>query len=84
MELLSFKDLKTVELKIIKSFLSDVTIIDINDKIKEETISLRKLHGLKLPDAIIAATSKFLNLPIITADKQFAELKDIHVILYTP
>ncbi len=45
------------------------------------TIELRKQYGLKLPDAIIAATSRAAGVPLLTADKQFGKIKEIDCIL---
>ncbi len=72
----------TVEhLKRKKALLNDLTIIDINQQIKEVTIELRKRHGLKVPDCLIAATAIHLDLPLVTTDKHFDRLKD-EVALY--
>lgn len=84
MELLSFKKLTTRETAIIHDFLDDIVVIDINSKIKDDTIELRNNTILKLPDAIIAATARFLNIPILTADQQFKNIQDPQVILYYP
>ncbi len=69
--LLGFQDLKKQALLLIEEFLSSCIIIDINQTIKRITIELKQNHKLKLPDAIIAATSKYMNLPLISADKGF-------------
>ena len=58
----------------IKEFLRVCTIIDINDSIKTFTLNIKQKHKVKLPDAIIAATAKFLNLSLITADKGFSKI----------
>jgi predicted nucleic acid-binding protein len=50
------------------------TIIDL-------VINLRRNYNIKVPDAIIAASSQLLQLPLITADKGFANIKDIDCIL---
>ena len=71
LELLSFKRLTTSDKKGIEQALSQCTIIDINDGIKKETIQVRRGFGLKLPDGIIAATSQYLDIPLISADKGF-------------
>jgi len=84
LELLSFKKLTASETAVIKNFLDDIVIIDINRKIKDYTINLREAGPLKLPDSIIAATSKFLNIALLTADQAFKNIKDIQVVLYNP
>lgn len=82
LELLSFKTLTEEEIDIIKNFLDDITIIDINEKIKEYTVELRSNQKFKMPDAIIAATAKYLRIPLLTADKDFAKIKNQQIILY--
>ena len=45
------------------------TIIPLTDEIVDETIAIRKIHKIKLPDAIIAATAKTKNLTLITRNE---------------
>lgn len=80
---MSFKKLSEKEEAIIKRFLDDVIIIDINERIKDFVVDLRKKRRIKLPDAIIVATGKFLNIPLITADQQLKSISETQIILYT-
>lgn len=75
-ELLSSKRGTAEHAKRKKALLNDLTIIDINQRIKELTIDLRKRHGLKIPDCLIAATAIHLDLPLVTTDMHFDRLKD--------
>ena len=61
LELKSSKKYTLTEEKIITGILKETHILDINSQIKINTILFRKKYGLKLPDAIIAATSTFIN-----------------------
>lgn len=81
-ELLSYKNLTQKEEKNIRNFLSKFRIINIDEAIKEEAISLRKQYSLKLPDCIIAATAISLQLTFITADKQFRQIERLFLELY--
>ncbi|MGZ3952735.1 MAG: type II toxin-antitoxin system VapC family toxin [Flavisolibacter sp.] len=81
-ELLGFKGLTSVEEKNIKAFLSEFRVIYIDDTIKNETVSLRKQYGIKIPDCIIAATAISLNIPLITADKQFKKINNLLLEVY--
>jgi predicted nucleic acid-binding protein len=81
LELLSYYH-TTSELKIIKSLLNELTIIDINQLIKKYVIEIRISNKIKLPDCIIAATSKYLKIPLFTSDLDFEKVKSIDVILY--
>jgi len=78
-ELLSSKKLNIRELDTIKELLTQCTIVDPNTIIKESTINFRKEYGLKIPDALIAATSYYLNIPLLTSDKDFTSLKELSV-----
>jgi predicted nucleic acid-binding protein len=82
LELLSFKKIAEPEIKLIEGFLQHCTIIEMSSVIKENTILLRRKYGLKLPDAIIAASSLFLNAPLFTADKDMTNIKEIDLIYY--
>ena len=81
-ELLSYKGIKAKDQTILKEFLSECLIIDINQLIKENAVEIRKKYSLKLPDCIIIATSLYLNIPIISADKEFSKAEIADLVLY--
>jgi predicted nucleic acid-binding protein len=37
---------------------------------------------MKLPDAIIASSAQYLNMPLLTADKEFKKIPDLDLIIY--
>jgi len=76
-ELLCFYN-TNFEREIINKFLNLFTIVNINEEIKSNTIKLK----IKIPDAIIASSAEFLQIPLITADKGFSKLKNIEVIIF--
>lgn len=82
LELLSYKNLKTKEIKVITTFLKEIHIENISQKIKEESIKIRRSSNLKLPDCIIAATSISLQIPIFSADKDLKNIEGLDFILY--
>jgi len=82
-ELLTFQNLTVNEKQIVKNLLADCIVIGMNDGIKDKTISIRINKKLKIPDAIIAATSLYLKIPIITADEQFKKVSDLELIYYS-
>ncbi len=47
-------------------FINDAVIWDLTIPVVDETISIRKAHIIKLPDAIIAATAVSNNFKLIT------------------
>ena len=82
-ELLGFKKLKSSEEKQIKNLLSDIIIIDINTSIKQIAIDLRKKYSLKITDLLIAATSIYLDMPLVSADGVFKQVKELNLFHYT-
>ncbi len=64
----------------IKRFLGDCIIIDLNPLIKDYAIKFRRKYNLKLPDSIIAATAHYLAIPLFSADKDFLPVKEIDFI----
>ena len=82
LELLSYRNINNAEEIRIKRFISDCSLIDINESIKQNVITIRKQVSLKLPDCIIAATAMHLGIPLLTADKNFKQLPEISVVIY--
>jgi predicted nucleic acid-binding protein len=82
LELLSYKNLTTKEIKVIRTFLKEIHIENISQKIKEESIKIRRSSNLKLPDCIIAATSISLQIPIFSADKDLKNIEGLDFIFY--
>ena len=82
LELLSFPGLNKKDISIFERLLSECVIIDINSEIKTTTINLRRKFKLKLPDCIIAATSLYLDLPLITANDDFKKIDHLNLLFY--
>ncbi|WP_158861257.1 type II toxin-antitoxin system VapC family toxin [Lunatibacter salilacus] len=82
LELLGYKEISPEELKVIEDFLTTVSIIDINSEIKRITTGLKRNYKIKLPDAIIAATSHYMNLPLMTSDKAMTKLLELNILQY--
>lgn len=69
-ELLSFPKLEIEEERLIKQALKNFKKININEKIKEYTVKIRKENLIKIPDALIIASSIYKNAILVTNDKQ--------------
>jgi len=82
LELLGYPGMDEQEDKLIRDFLDDCVVIDLNGQIKSRTVQLRRQYGLKLPDCIIAATACYLGIPIFSADKDFLPVKEIDLMAY--
>ncbi|MEH2144963.1 MAG: type II toxin-antitoxin system VapC family toxin [Nostoc sp.] len=77
-ELLSYPSLSLEEETQIIDFLNKITIIGIDNNIKNLTIAFRKQYKLRLADAIIVATAKSLNATLFTNDVRLANLTEIN------
>lgn len=80
-ELLGWQTASPAELRKLKSLLDACFIIQLTPEIVDMTIKIRQNFAIKTPDAIIAATAKVLQLPLVTSDKEFKKLTDVPVIL---
>lgn len=80
-ELLSKKGITQHEETIIKNMLDSCYKIKHSQVITDSVIKLKRTNNIKIPDAIIAASAKVFNLPLITADKGFTNIKDIDCIV---
>ena len=66
----------------IKSFLSECSVISLNDEVKDLSIKIKQKFKVKTPDDIIASTAIHLNLPLITADKGFDKITNLDLMVY--
>ncbi len=78
MEELSFPDLEPDEEKTVREYLSCCNPLGLDSGVKEKTIALRRQYRIKLPDAIIAATAITNGLTLLTADKGFSKIEELH------
>lgn len=82
LELLGYGQLRPKDIAEIKGFLKECTIINITEQIKEKTIMIRQESKVKLPDCIIAATSQYLNIPLLTSDGDYKKIEGINTLVY--
>lgn len=81
-ELLCYPKITLEEENIIKDFLNNINIINLDSYIKHETIAIKREISIKLPDAIILATAKVNNLILLTQDEgilKYNGYKDIEI-----
>lgn len=80
-ELLGYPNLDKNEEEKFNLLINHSILHPIDNKIIEETISIRKAHKIKLPDAIIAATCMVNGLDILTLNtKDFENIDGLKVI----
>lgn len=80
-EVLSFPNITDSERELLKSFLSECYMVDIESAIKDITIKIRAKFKTKLPDAVIAATAIYFDLPLFTMDKCFEKIADLQAVI---
>jgi predicted nucleic acid-binding protein len=82
-ELLSFPKIDEEGIALIENFLKQVPVIESNPVINADAIVLRRKSGLEVPDAIIAASARFIGSRLLTADKDFKKVEeDIDLLLW--
>ena len=65
-ELLCWKAATEKDMEVLRNFISDSLVIELEQTIKMKTAELRKTYRIKLPDAIIAATSMVYDLTLLS------------------
>ena len=73
MELLGFPAITPAEEQATRALLNLCQVIGISDEIEAQAIRLRRSGGLKLPDAIIAATALVTGGRLLTLDQRLAK-----------
>jgi predicted nucleic acid-binding protein len=80
-ELLCWKAATEKDIELIHNFINDITVIELEQDIKLKTAEIRKLHNIKLPDAIIAASALTYKLTLITRNSaDFKNIPNLQVI----
>jgi len=78
LEFLSFAGLSERDTELYRLFRARVRVLEVpaNDMLfSQMVVAARRQGGMKLPDAIIAATARANGLAILTADDHFRKLK---------
>lgn len=81
-ELLSYPKITEPERKKLIQFISLIEVLPLNEQVKNNAIDIRKAHQLKIPDSIIAGTSRAFEIPVLSSDKQLKTVNDIQLIFY--
>lgn len=82
LELLSYPKISKKDEQNIKGFISASQLIHITEEIKDITIDFKRKYNIKLADGIIAASAFYFNIPLFTADSDFAKIEELDVIMY--
>jgi predicted nucleic acid-binding protein len=65
-ELLCWKTAAEKDLEVLRNFINDALVIELEQPIKLRAADIRKAYKIKLPDAIIAATALVYNLTLLS------------------
>jgi predicted nucleic acid-binding protein len=80
-ELLCWKTATPEDLEVIRNFIGDAQVIELEDAVKIKTADIRKTYGLKMPDAIIAASAIIYKLTLITRNvSDFKKIPQLNII----
>ena len=78
-ELLCWKAATNKDLVILKSFIADSVVFELDQYIKDKTVEFRKTYAIKLPDAIIAASAFTNDLTLISRNtKDFNKIEGLN------
>ena len=81
LELFAKKGLTKGEIREIEFLTESCNIADMNSEIKKITKYLLQITKIKLPDAIIAATAIYLDLPLLTFDNDFSQIPELKLFI---
>jgi len=82
LELFGKQNLSTHDNEMIDALLGNCTIIGINQEIKYIYKDIKRKYAVRLPDAIIAATSLYLDLPLLTFDQDFKRVPNLKLMTW--
>lgn len=80
-ELLGVKNIDETTYQLRKAFSDNAFVYPVSHPIRQIAIKLKQLYTIKVPDAIIAATALHYKIPLLTADKGFAKIKELPAII---
>lgn len=79
-ELLSAAHLTPDESATIREFLGRCRRVELTPDVVDQTIAIRRNERIRTPDAIVAASAIVLDVPLMTADRQFSRISDLKII----
>lgn len=82
LELFGKHNLSKQDNEIIEALLDSCFVIDLNQEIKQIYKRFKQKYVVKLPDAIIAATAIYLDMPLLTFDQGFKNIPELQLMLW--
>src|ERR1700748_2505517 len=80
-ELLGWPKITDNEKELLRALLDDCFIFELTADIRKIAIEIRQQVKIKTPDAIVAATAKYLQIPLVTSATDFKKVPDLELIL---
>lgn len=81
LELFGRQDMSESERAIIEELVDSCFVFDLLAPIKNIVKSIKHKYKIKLPDAIIAVTAIYLDLPLATFDGDFKQIEELTLVL---
>ena len=81
LELYAKPNLTEREEEVIDLLIENCFVIELSPSIKQIVKKIRKTNKIKLPDAIIASTAIYLDIPLVTYDRDFESIGELKLIL---
>lgn len=81
LELFGKQDMSQSEDTIIEELVEACFVFDLLTPVKQIVKNIRRKYKMKLPDAIIAATAIYLDLPLVTFDSDFSKIEELTLVL---
>ena len=70
------------EIAILDELIDQCFVIDLIEPVKDIVKKIKQKYSIKLPDAIIAASSIYTDIPLVTFDNDFRHLSELKFILF--
>jgi predicted nucleic acid-binding protein len=76
-EVLALPALSGTEIQVVTRFMRSFLCIPFDERLAEKAARLARLYRLKIPDAAIAATAVDCDMPLVSRDKVFRQVKEV-------
>ena len=81
LELFGKQNMSEREISITEIMIENCFVFDLLEPIKQIVKKIRWRYKIKLPDAIVAATAIYLDIPLVTFDSDFRNIEELKLIL---
>jgi len=80
-ELLGWPRISQAHKEYFGKLIEECHVVELSSAIKNLTIELKQKHKIKLPDAVIAASALYLDVPLLTRDVAFEKIKSLNLLI---